>query len=467
MEIKRILLLIFFIISGLNLMAQSAKDLEKGKMYWDKAQIAYRQKNYSATFKFDKKSAELGYPRGMLSLGVCYLDGIGTQRDYDKAIYWYKKAMEHPEDSWSYPRSFFNLAYLYLKDWGVQKDINKAAQLYAEGVNNLKDDFEHYYNNFKGNYAYYIKDYKIKDYKDLAYVADFFETKGFGKKTNSYPFKRSFEMRSEFAIEKVKALVAEGNKEASVAWGIYLYNDRGTSQDKATAVSLWEKSSDNNLAQDMLIVAKGDGLYDKDIAKEWYMQENHSSELYAAAEKGNVEAQFTRAIEYDLKNNGVRMDWYEKASAQGHELATKRLADLKKEQAAAELEAKKQREIAAKQEAERKARDLALKKNSEGKQITWTETVSYDIGSGGLGQALLDAFGGSALHQVKYTIRYTGIVEKVIAGESVKCIIKRADIESPGLASANWVKYKKYAQSDAAENVGRTRVLDMNEFQLK
>ena len=71
------------------------------------------------------------------------------------------------------------------------------------------------------------------------------------------------------------------------------------------------------------------------------------------------------------------------------------------------------------------------------------------------------------MHEVKYTIRYTGIVEKVIADESVKCIIKRADIESPGLASTNWLKYKKYAQADAAENVGRTRVLEMDEFQLK
>ena len=133
--IKRLLLMILLVLSGLSMMAQSAKDLEKGKEYWGKAQDAYRQKNNSATFKYNKKSAELGYPRGMLSLGVCYALGIGTQENSDLAVYWYKKAMKHPEDKWSYPRAFFNLAEHYVSGGGVTKDIAKAAQLFAQGIN--------------------------------------------------------------------------------------------------------------------------------------------------------------------------------------------------------------------------------------------------------------------------------------------------------------------------------------------
>lgn len=463
MKTKRILILMVLALLGLNIQAQSAKDLQKGKEYWEKAQDAYSQNNISATFKYDKKSAELGYPRGMLSLGVCYFGGIGTQRDYNMALYWYRKATEHPEDAWTYSNALKNLTQCYVLGTGVSKDIEKGGQLLAESANVENSDLYSQYDWMKNNLEKFIK-----ENKDIAYAFDAVEQKNSINGTQqAYPFKRSFEMRSEFAIEKVKALVEEGNKEASVAWGIYLYKDKATPQDKATAISLWEKYSDLGLAQDWLIIAKGDGKYTKSIQKEWYMQEKHSPELYIAADKGNVEAQFTRGIEYDLKSNDSRMGWYEKAAAQGHAKAKERVAMLNKEKEEKEKAEKARQEAAAKEAAERRAQDLALKKKSEGKQITWTETVSYDIGSGGLGQALLDAFGGSALHEVKYTIRYTGIVEKVIADESVKCIIKRADIESPGLASTNWLKYKKYAQADAAENIGRTRVLDMNEFQLK
>lgn len=483
------------VLSGLSIMAQSPKDLEKGKEYWGKAQKAYAKKYYYPTFKNNKKSAELGYPRGMMSLAICYGMGIGTQKDYEKAIYWYKKAMEHPEDSWAYPRTCFNLAENYVNGHGVAKDISKAAQLCAQGINNFVEaDYGYGYtpesDGFKWWYGFLSEKFSnyIKDYKDFAYVFDFFETKGYGKSTNSFPFKRSFNMRSEFAIEKVKEIVEKGAfeiqgyytdvekmkklaqnmlKEASVSWGVYLYNDKGTPQDKATAIALWEKYSDFGLAQDMLIVAKGDGLYNKNIQKEWYMQEKHTPELYAAADKGNVEAQFTRAIELDLKNNDSRMGWYEKAAAQGYAKAKERIAMLNKEKAEKEKAEKARQEAAAKQEAARKAQDLALKKKSVGKQIYWEETLTYDLSSGGLGSILMGVVGLNKLNEVSYTVRYTAIVERVIAGESVKCIIKQAKIVDPSWVSSNYLKYKKYAQAEIVENVGKTRVLNMNEFNLR
>ncbi len=474
MKTNRIIILMVLAFLGLNIQAQTAKDLEKGNGYWGKGTIAYNQKNYSSAFKNFKKSAELGYPRGMLSLGVCYAGGAGTQKDNEKAIYWFKKAMEHPEDSWAYPRAFFNLATRYAYGEGVAKDIAKAAQLCAQGINNLKDGdygygytlettgFKYWYGSLSKRYSKYIN-----DYKDFAYVFDFFETKGYGKSSNSFPFERSFNMRSEFAIEKVKALVESGNKEASVSWGAYLYGFKATPQDKATAISIWEKYSDLGLAQDWLIIAKGDGLYHNNINSKWYTQEKHAPELYAAADKGNVEAQFTRGIEYDLKGDDSRMGWYEKAAAQGHSKAKERIAMLNKEKAEKEKAEKARQEAAAKQEAARRTQELAMKKKSVGKQIYWTETVTYDISSGGLGSALINAIGLGALNQVEYEIRYTGIVEKVIGDESVKCIIKRAEIVDPSWASANYLKYKKYARAEIAGYIGQTRVLDMNEFRMK
>lgn len=142
-------------------------------------------------------------------------------------------------------------------------------------------------------------------------------------------------------------------------------------------------------------------------------------------------------------------------------------AEKERQELLAKQKQEEERRIAEAKEAERRAEDLAMKKNSEGKQITWSETMTYDTGSGSLGEALLDAFGGSVLHQEKYIVVYTGIVEKVIGDESVKCIIKRAEIQDPRFASTNYLKYRKYVQAEVSEALGKTRVLDMDEFILK
>jgi TPR repeat protein len=269
---KKGLLLLTLMLTGISVFGQKAVDMDKGMKYWEKAQIAYEKKDYSETFKNNKKSAELGCPRGMLSLGVCYACAYGTQKDREMSLFWYKKANEHPEDSWSYPRSFLNMANYYAE---VKNDLVKSAQLLAEGMNFLTEDFEYWYKNFKNRYSKYVK-----NYKDFAYVSDYFETLGYGKTNQEFPFKRSFEMRSNYAIEKVKALVENGNKEASVAWAKYLYNDKGTAQDKATAISIWEKFSDLDISKEMLIIAKSDGLFKKDIPKEWYSKNPQLSSLY-------------------------------------------------------------------------------------------------------------------------------------------------------------------------------------------
>ena len=163
---KKGLLLLTLMLTGISVFGQKAVDMDKGMKYWEKAQIAYEKKDYSETFKNNKKSAELGCPRGMLSLGVCYACAYGTQKDREMSLFWYKKANEHPEDTWSYPRSFFNMARYYLE---VKKDLAKSAQLLAEGMNFLTEGFEYWYKSFKDRYSKYVK-----TYKDFAYVSDYF-----------------------------------------------------------------------------------------------------------------------------------------------------------------------------------------------------------------------------------------------------------------------------------------------------
>ena len=106
------------------------------------------------------------------------------------------------------------------------------------------------------------------------------------------------------------------------------------------------------------------------------------------------------------------------------------------------------------------------KLNCVGRQIYFDEIVSYNIGSSG--QGLLGSMISSALgtDRVKYTVRYTAIVESVIGDSSVKCIITNAQILDPSMASVNYLKYKKQAASAILEDVGKTRVKQLNEFEL-
>ena len=143
------------------------------------------------------------------------------------------------------------------------------------------------------------------------------------------------------------------------------------------------------------------------------------------------------------------------------------MAALRNEKAENAKKEQERREQLAKEEAERRAKDIAMKKNCVGKQIVWRSEVTYDFGKGGLAQGLGDLIGLGALHQEKYTVEYTGVVEKIIGDENVKCVIKRVEIIDPSFASSNYLKYRKYVNAEVKDDLGETRVLEMDEFSLK
>ncbi len=107
------------------------------------------------------------------------------------------------------------------------------------------------------------------------------------------------------------------------------------------------------------------------------------------------------------------------------------------------------------------------KLNCVGRQICWNESVSFNISSGNegiLGSLLSSALGTD---RVTYNVLYTAVVEAVLGDSSVKCVITNAQIQDPSWASVNYLKYKKQAASSILEDVGKTRVKQMNEFELK
>ena len=50
-------------------------------------------------FELYQNVANLGYASGIYSLWYCYQNGVGTVRDLDQAIYWNKKSAEQGNQS--------------------------------------------------------------------------------------------------------------------------------------------------------------------------------------------------------------------------------------------------------------------------------------------------------------------------------------------------------------------------------
>lgn len=108
----------------------------------------------------------------------------------------------------------------------------------------------------------------------------------------------------------------------------------------------------------------------------------------------------------------------------------------------------------------------ASKLNCVGKRIYWNETVSYNISNGGDGLIMGLLKSAVGLDKVEYNVRYTAIVESNLGETSVKCVISNVQIQDPSWASTNYLKYRRQALADLQENLGKTRVLQLDEFEL-
>lgn len=56
-------------------------------------------KDYSQAVKWYSKSAEQGHIEAQVQLGICYANGLGVDKNNDKAYYWWQKAAEQGHES--------------------------------------------------------------------------------------------------------------------------------------------------------------------------------------------------------------------------------------------------------------------------------------------------------------------------------------------------------------------------------
>lgn len=70
-----------------------------------------------------------GYPLAECQVGYFYYDGLGVEKDLDKALLWTKRAAEHGDRDGQY-----NLAYFYEEGLGVDRNLALAKYWYKQAA---------------------------------------------------------------------------------------------------------------------------------------------------------------------------------------------------------------------------------------------------------------------------------------------------------------------------------------------
>lgn len=95
--------------------------------------ILEKEEKYENKLAENIEAAKGNNPKAFTNLGYMYEKGKGTVIDYEKALFWYKKAAET-----KYAPAINNLAHMYQKGNGVEKDYEMAVKYLFQAAK-LKD----------------------------------------------------------------------------------------------------------------------------------------------------------------------------------------------------------------------------------------------------------------------------------------------------------------------------------------
>ena len=102
---------------------------------WKIGAFFYDNEDYGKAIEWYRKSAEEGYDEGIISVGWCYQNGKGVEKNIDIAMEWYLKAYEMHGDYAGWAAN--DIGCLYDNEL---KDYKKAIEWYQRGVE-LGNDF--------------------------------------------------------------------------------------------------------------------------------------------------------------------------------------------------------------------------------------------------------------------------------------------------------------------------------------
>jgi len=103
-------------------------NLETEKLF-SEALDYFEQKNYAKAIYIFTELAEMGLPKAMYYLGICYYHGYGTGTNLETAAHWYEKAA-----NLGHAKAQFNIAMCYIHGRGVNQNEPKAVDWLAKAT---------------------------------------------------------------------------------------------------------------------------------------------------------------------------------------------------------------------------------------------------------------------------------------------------------------------------------------------
>ena len=89
------------------------------------ADQAQEKGDNAKALRYIETAMDQEYPPAIYRMGVCYLRGLGVEKDPEKAAEYFKQVGEQDD-----PAGWCALGQLYQQGEGVEKDFEKAVQLY-------------------------------------------------------------------------------------------------------------------------------------------------------------------------------------------------------------------------------------------------------------------------------------------------------------------------------------------------
>ena len=89
----------------------------------------FNTQQYEKCFEGHLALAEQGYPLAECQIGYFYYDGLGVEKDLEKAVWWTRRAADHGDRDGQ-----CNLAWFYEDGIGVEQDLEQAAFWYRRAA---------------------------------------------------------------------------------------------------------------------------------------------------------------------------------------------------------------------------------------------------------------------------------------------------------------------------------------------
>lgn len=220
-----------------------------------------------------EKYAQEGNAMAQNTLGVVYNKGLGVEKDINKAVYWWQKAVDRGHDN-----AMVNLGEAYLNGTGVDKDPVRAAELFEQAA--LQDNQAGMFNLA----TMYLKGEGVP--RDPAKAFSYAE-----KAANA-------KIKTEIVADTNKGISQHSNMQVTAkAQGFLAFCYRmgiGTQKDMAKSMEYLEKAANNGDLNSCMILADA---YEngKNVTKDFSVAERYYRK---AADEGMSLAQYALGIKF-------------------------------------------------------------------------------------------------------------------------------------------------------------------------